>query len=145
MEQAIQSAGSDTAYRDMTLYLYTNTNVYTYERSKFEKNFTLKINPHPSKRDTTKQGFLYVLCPRASAATSALHLLCDRIKSEPSKENSLILFGAAMTPNSTEQQTSEAPPKEIPVQNLKVKNSNDTNSAIASQSNETCTRAASQS
>ena len=49
LQQAMNPNGDEEAYQNMTLYLYTNTKVYTYVPSQFGNKFTFKINPHSSK------------------------------------------------------------------------------------------------
>lgn len=121
IQQAINSAGSDQAYQNMTLYLYTNTNVYTYVPSKFGNKFTFKINPHSSKRDTKKESFLYAVCPRASAATAALHLICDKIQLKASQKNSHVLLLYKQFGDSIQWMSSRAP-REITMELLELDN-----------------------
>lgn len=121
LQQAVDAAASEKAYRNMTLYLYTNTNVYTYVSCKLGKNFNLKINPHPSKRDKKKESFLYVLCSNGSAATSALHMICDRIRPEASGDNSDFMIGVTNVELTDSQQPSSPIPKELSMKDLKPK------------------------
>jgi hypothetical protein len=124
LKQKVDNAGSEEAYKDMTLYLYTNTNIYTYVRHKLGESFYLKVNPHPSKRDKKKASFLYVLCPWASAATSALHLICDRISPNAPDNDSDLAFGISpvgITNNGRELRNA---PKEICADDLPIHENN---------------------
>ena len=125
IEQAINNAGSEEAYQNMTLYLYTNTKVYTYVPSQFRNKFTFKINPHSSKRDVKKESFLYVVCPRASAATAALHLICDKIQLNAPEDNSRTLFLYNEIGHPTESESSLPAPREIPMEQFKPNNNVD--------------------
>jgi hypothetical protein len=115
LKQKVGNAGSAVTYKDMTLYLYTNTNIYTYVRHKLGDSFYLTVNPHPSKRDKKKQSFLYVLCPYASAATSALHLFCDRISCTMPDNNSDITIGASSIDRNQQMPVA---PKEVHVKEV---------------------------
>ena len=87
LENRMNSSASKE-YDEMSLFIYTNTNIYEYVSHKIEKEFILTINPHSSKRKTDKQCFLYALCSCASAATAALHLIAEKISGEqPSHES----------------------------------------------------------
>jgi hypothetical protein len=64
-----------------------NKNKYKYTYKKIDNRFKLQVNPEPAKRNDfqvtpelsmhngDKQNFLYALCPHASAATAALHII----------------------------------------------------------------------
>jgi hypothetical protein len=113
LQQKVNNADSEKAYKGMTLYLYTNTNIYTYVRHQLGESFYLKVNPHPSKRDKEKQSFLYVLCPCASAATSALHFICDRISPNAPDDDFGVAIGVSPIGITSEDRVSLSVPKEI--------------------------------
>jgi hypothetical protein len=62
-----------------TLFLYTNTDKFTYAYSKVDQKFKLRLNPHASRRETTEQNFMYVLCQHSRAATAALGLISEQL------------------------------------------------------------------
>jgi hypothetical protein len=99
--------GSSRAYKDTTLYIYTNTNEYKHVLPKLREKINVKINPHHSNRDRSKESFLYVLCPNASAATAALHLISETTLHELDHENCYFMFGKATPTNAEQYTTSE--------------------------------------
>ena len=70
----------------ITLSIYTNNdkNKYNYKKSSHDL-FKIRINPGPSKRDKTKENFLYALCEHASAATAALHCIIKHVANVSSR------------------------------------------------------------
>ena len=62
-----------------TLFVYTNTDKFTYAYSKFDQKFQLRLNPRASRRETTEQNFIYVLCQHSRAATAALNLISEQL------------------------------------------------------------------
>ncbi|CAF1381206.1 unnamed protein product [Adineta ricciae] len=108
LEQRINSSDSEQ-YNKMTLFIYTNTNIYEYVSHGINKEFRLIINPHSSKRNKDKQCFLYTLCSSASAATAALHLIAEIISGKQSSHESKFSPGQA---HPTESMVLESP---IPV------------------------------
>jgi hypothetical protein len=65
--------------QDMSVVIYTNNDKNTYHYHETSESFKIEVNPNPSKRDTQRENFLYVLCEHASAATAALHCISDHI------------------------------------------------------------------
>ncbi|CAF1666966.1 unnamed protein product, partial [Adineta ricciae] len=94
LEQRINSGVSEQ-YNKMALFIYTNTNIYEYVSHGINKDFTLIVNPHSSKRKKSKQCFLYTLCSSASAATAALHLIAEMISRKLSSQGSKFTPGQA--------------------------------------------------
>jgi hypothetical protein len=66
-------------YENVIVTIYTNPNKHKYTYRTINHRFKLQVNPKPSKRDYTNENFLYVLCPHASAATVAVHLISEQI------------------------------------------------------------------
>ncbi|CAF1340979.1 unnamed protein product [Rotaria sp. Silwood1] len=106
LQKLVTDTDGEESYKCMTVYIYTNTNRYTHVPVALSKNFDLKINPHYSKRNKEMGSFLYVLCPNASAATAALHLISRKISPNPSNENTCLMFGVATPTLSETQQAS---------------------------------------
>ncbi|CAF2963253.1 unnamed protein product [Rotaria sp. Silwood2] len=106
LEKEVNNADGEKSYKHMTVYIYTNTNKYRHVPVALNKNFDLKINPHCSKRNTEMRSFLYALCPNASAATAALHLISQIISSNSSSENTFLTFGVTTPANFETQQAS---------------------------------------
>jgi hypothetical protein len=115
LKKQVNNDNHDEAYKDMTLYLYTNKNIYMYVRHKLGESFHLTVNPHPSKRNEDEQSFLYVLCSCASAATAALHLICARISDKQPINDSCVTFGVVGPVTVETHQASGHAPRSIPI------------------------------
>jgi hypothetical protein len=70
-------------YKDVIVTIYTNPNKHKYTYSTIDDRFKLQVNPKPSNYDCTNENFLYVLCPHASAATVAVHLISEQLLETP--------------------------------------------------------------
>ena len=62
-----------------TLYLYTNTDKFTYAYSKVDQKFKLRLNPRASRLEKMEENFIYVLCRHSRAATAALSLISEQL------------------------------------------------------------------
>lgn len=110
-----------------TLLLFTNKDKYTYVYTKPAETFECQLNPHVSKRETTEQNFLYVLCRHARTATAALNLISKqltKLDTNPSAISSSIsdsiLFASTVEPPSLDinntletKNSSQIPPSSV--------------------------------
>lgn len=70
-------------YKDVIVTIYANPNKNKYMYKTIHHRFKLQVNPKPLKRDYNNENFLYVLCPHASVATAAVHLISEQLSENP--------------------------------------------------------------
>jgi len=101
INREVNKEGSTDLYKDVIVTIYTNPNKHKYTYSTIDHQFKLKVNPKPSKRDNNNQNFLYVLCPHASAATVAIHLISEQLEETPVHRPIASLENNVTNPGST--------------------------------------------
>ncbi|CAF0766836.1 unnamed protein product [Didymodactylos carnosus] len=96
--------------KNIRVFIYTNNdkNKFTYIES--GNSLILQVNPNATRRDKDEKQFLYALCPRACAATAALHFIAKAIN--PSFHNSIVQDFVSTSGNIA---SNDAPYEEIQV------------------------------